>query len=190
VTDPPQSGAYRTLVVDPPWFNGKTGVRRLYPNQTVEMGYPVMTLDELLKLPILAWAAPQAVLYLWCTNGRDHSREGQPVLLSAFELVESWGFRYHTMLTWVKNTGVCPYSAWQITTEHVIVAYRGKFDLPGPMGKRRTWFEGRKGAHSTKPAEFYESILEISYSPRLDVFARAARPGFDGWGNEYLGQGE
>ena len=40
-------------------------------------------------------------------------------------------------------------------------------------------------AHSVKPAGFYSGIAERFDGPRLDVFARQVRPGWDGWGNEY-----
>jgi len=80
-------------------------------------------------------------------------------------------------------------SIWpfQITTEDVLFGYRGKFQFDKEcMGNLKTWFEAPvQRPHSTKPQEFYDNLLTFTYPPRLDVFARQKREGFDGWGNEY-----
>ena len=38
--------------------------------------------------------------------------------------------------------------------------------------------------HSRKPDEFYDLVREVSPGPRIDVFSREKREGFDQWGNE------
>ena len=38
--------------------------------------------------------------------------------------------------------------------------------------------------HSRKPDEMHEMIELVSYPPRLEIFARHRRPGWDTWGNE------
>ena len=90
------------------------------------------------------------------------------------------------MVTWDKKTGPCPFGPYQITTEHILFGYRGKavFDRH-ILGKMKTCFTAKPGAHSTKPERFYQEIARLITGPRLDVFARQERPGYDGWGNEY-----
>ena len=52
----PDSDWYRVLVVDPPWNQGKTGRRRVRPNQGTDLDYPTMSRKALLDLPITKWA--------------------------------------------------------------------------------------------------------------------------------------
>ena len=182
----PESGKYRSLVVDPPWNQRKTGRRRVRPNQGAALDYPTLMKAELLLLPISQWAHPdRSFIWLWATNSRDR-HTGQPILAAAFELMEHWGYTYYTMVTWNKRTGPCPFGPYQIITEHVLFGYRGKavFD-PGCLGKLQTCFTERPGAHSSKPQVFYDGVARYFPGPRLDVFARQARPGFDGWGDQY-----
>lgn len=49
----------------------------------------------------------------------------------------------------------------------------------------QTLFTETPTAHSVKPGSFYNMIRHWFAGPRLDVFARQVRPGFDGWGDEY-----
>ena len=98
----------------------------------------------------------------------------------------AWGFKYYTMVTWDKGTGPCPFGPYQVTTEHILFGYRGSgtFDR-GVLGKLQTCFRASPGAHSAKPDSFYRDIARLFDGPRLDVFARQEREGFDGWGDEY-----
>ena len=79
-------------------------------------------------------------MWLWATNSRSRS-SGRPVLQQAFELMEQWGFRYYTLLTWDKATGPCPFGPYQITSEHCLFGYRGKCRFPQrSLGKMKTVF--------------------------------------------------
>ena len=179
-------GHYRVIVVDPPWNQGKTGKRRARPNQGTELDYPTLDRASLLKLPIGQLAHPErAYLWLWATNSRDRSVD-QPVLQVAMELMEHWGFRFYTMVTWDKTTGPCPFGPYQITTEYVLFGYRGQGQFPkAGMGKLQTGFRESPSGHSVKPDSFYRQVAEYFEGPRIDVFARQTRPGYDGWGDQY-----
>jgi N6-adenosine-specific RNA methylase IME4 len=122
---------------------------------------------------------------LWATNSKDR-KTGEPILKTAFELIESWGFTFYTMITWNKRTGPCPFGPYQVTTEHVLFAYKGKavFDRDC-LGKMQTCFTETPTVHSAKPDSFYQAIAKYFKGRRLDVFARQVREGYDGWGNEY-----
>ena len=182
---PRQAGHYRCIVIDPPWDQGKTGKRTARPNQGTRLDYETMAQGELADMPIAEWAAPQSFLWLWATNSRSKS-SGRPILMQAFELMETWGFRYYTMVTWDKRTGPCPFGPYQVTTEHCLFGYRGKMPTEGvKMGQLQTGFAAPVTAHSAKPSSFYDALRGVFSGPRLDVFARAPHPGFDGWGLEY-----
>ena len=175
---------YRCIVVDPPWDQGKTGLRRARPNQGQDLDYPTLTYGEIKETPIPSWADDNALLWLWATNSRSRS-SGMPVLKQAFDLMDYWGFRYYTLLTWDKKTGPCPFGPWQITTEHCLVGYKGKCIFPKEsLGKMKTLFQGESKRHSEKPVTLYEHISRYFQGPRLDVFARRQHPGFDAWGDE------
>ena len=182
---PSQAGGYKCLVVDPPWHQGKTGKRSVRPNQNTILDYPTMMFDDIKNIPIDKWADDNAFLWLWATNSKE-KKSRRPILRMAFDLVEHWGFKFYTMITWDKRTGPCPFGPYQIVTEHVLFCYRGKALFPkNSLGKMKTVFQAKSTAHSVKPDYLYRHIDEHFESPRLDVFARQEREGFDGWGNEY-----
>lgn len=183
---PPEfAGSYRSIVVDPPWDQGKTGLRSVRPNQGKLLDYPTMTQDEIFhSVPLSQWAAEEAFIWLWATNSRSRSSD-KPILQQAFELMELWGFRYYTMLTWNKRTGPCPFGPYQITTEHCLFGYRGKCKFSKhSLGKMKTMFESAATRHSEKPVILYEHIQRYFPARHLDVFSRRPHAGFDGWGNE------
>ena len=100
----PRPGSYKCIIVDPPWDQGKTGKRSVGTNQGIDLDYPTMTSDEIAALPVGEWAAEESFLWLWATNSRSGS-SGKPILVQAFELMEHWGFRYYTALTWARQPG-------------------------------------------------------------------------------------
>ncbi|ACV25470.1 MT-A70 family methyltransferase [Kangiella koreensis] len=176
---------YKVLVIDPPWNQGKTGKRKVRPNQNVCLDYETMTKEELMQLPVEEWAEDQSFLWLWATNSKDRSTK-EPILKSAFDLMEHWGFTFYTMITWNKRTGPCPFGPYQITTEHVLFGYKGKVKFEREtLGKMQTLFTETPTIHSVKPDSFYQQINTLFEGKKLDVFARQVREGFDGWGNEY-----
>lgn len=167
----PPTGTYSTLVVDPPWPIKKIE-REERVNQD-DIDYAVMDEDELRAWPVVKdHAADDAHLYLWTTHRH---------LPLALQLVEVWGFKYQCLLTWRKNVGITPFS-WMYSTEHVVFARRGNLELL-EMG-RRLDFEAKVLKHSAKPDVFYELVRDVSPGPRIDLFARAAHPGFTAWGLE------
>ena len=181
---PRQAGRYKCLVVDPPWDQGKTGLRVVRPNQGTELPYPTMIYEEIAALPVSDWVARNSFLWLWATNSRSRS-SGKPILVQAFELMEHWGFKYYTTISWDKRTGPCPFGPYQITTEHCLFGYRGKCVFPkNSFGKMKTMFSASVQRHSEKPSYLYENIRRYFASPRLDVFARRPHIGFETWGNE------
>jgi N6-adenosine-specific RNA methylase IME4 len=178
-------GKYRVIVVDPPWPQGKTGKRKCRPNQATILDYPTMTKEELLNLPVNEWADDNCFTWLWATNSKD-KKTGEPILKMAFDLMRKWGFTYYTMITWNKKTGPCPFGPYQIVSEHILFGYKGKAVFSKEsLGKMQTVFTESPTVHSVKPSSFYRQIRNFFEGPRLDVFARQVREGFDGWGNQY-----
>jgi N6-adenosine-specific RNA methylase IME4 len=174
-TPPLPDKIYRCIVADPPWPMDKID-REERPMQSIGLDYPIMDLDDIsnLAVPHLVEKDAGCHLYLWTTHR---------FLEPALKIVEDWGFHYQCLMTWIKPTGMTPYS-WMYNTEHCIFARCGPLPLQR-MGLKLS-FEAPvvKGTHSTKPDIFFERVIQASAGPRLEMFARKERDGFDVWGNE------
>lgn len=179
--DPP----YSTIVADPPWrYNATTKpMRRNGRGGQAEHQYLTMTNEELLLLPVSALAADQAHLYLWTTNPRlvgDYKGKRD---VTPFDIVEAWGFKPVTMLTWVKpgRGGTGWYFRGQ--TEHVIFGTRGGLGVSVEKRQPNVILASRS-RHSAKPQAFFDLVESVSPEPRLELFARSTRLGWDVWGDE------
>lgn len=161
----------QTIVIDPPWDWGDEGdvdqFGRARPT------YATMTFEELLAFPVGDKAQDNAHIYLWITNRS---------LPKGFTLLEAWGFRYITALTWCKPSfGMGNYFRGQ--TEHVLFGVRGS--LPLLRKDVGTWFAAPRGKeHSSKPEQFYGLVERCSPGPWMEIFQREPRPGWIGWGAE------
>lgn len=163
---------YGVLYVDPPWdflvYSRRTGMVRHAANH-----YPVMSLDALaaLKLP----AAKDCVLYLWTTV---------PHFANALRLIEGWGFEYKSAHAWTKpdqGTG-----HWvRENLELLLISTRGTVPAPAPGEQFLSAIEHPRGEPSEKPDIFAEMIAQLFPNvPKLEMFARKPRDGWDVWGNE------
>lgn len=162
-------GLFQTIVIDPPWDWGDEGDVNQFGRAKPE--YHTMPIDEIAAMPIPKIADDNCHLYLWVTNRS---------LPKAFRLIDEWGFRYITCLTWVKpSIGMGNY--FRGSTEQVLFAVKGSQPL-----KRRdvgTHFEAPRGdRHSAKPDEFYKLVESCSYAPYIDIFGRKGRDGWSVWG--------
>mgnify|MGYP002375218539 FL=1 len=131
-----------------------------------------MGLSDLLDLPVGELADDDCHIYLWITNRS---------LPKGFCLLERWGFRYVTCLTWVKpHFGMGNYFRGQ--TEHIL------FGVKGSQMLRRhdasTVFHAERGpnGHSSKPPAIYDLIESCSPGPYLEMFSRCERNGWAAWG--------
>lgn len=169
------SKKYRTIYIDPPWpERGGGKIKR-----GADAHYPLMTVEEILRLPISSIADQSGChLYLWATNN---------YLSHAFECINAWGFEYITTITWFKDRqGLGQY--FRGITEHCLFASTKK-RLPykiidGVRQQGITGFTEPKSVHSRKPEQMREMIERVSYSPRVELFAREPHLGWDVWGNE------
>ena len=70
-------------------------------------------------------------------------------------------------------------------TEHCLFAVRGILRLVETVAEPTLWLWPRL-PHSVKPDAFYDLVERVSPGPRLELFARTQRLGWDSWGNECL----
>ena len=160
---------YGTVAVDPPWPTNQRG------NYGAINHYPLMTLDEISKLPIGELTADNAHCWLWVTNG---------TMKIGHEILEGWGFTPRSIFTWLKpRMGLGVYL--RSFTEHVILATKGK--SPILFKAQPNWGFFPLQDHSHKPEEIFSIIERCSPGPYLEMFARRENPlGWDIWGNEVL----
>lgn len=190
---------YHTLVVDPPWPHKDSGPRTAAEGgrwDTTGSGqagkrsvvpYQRMSVAQIAFLPIGDLAERDAHLYLWTTNGFLHD---------ALPMLRRWSFTFSTLLTWCKPPmGLGLGGTFVNTTEFCIFARRGT--LPALSRVDSTWWQwprpyltGSGPTHSAKPEAFLDMVERVSPAPRLEMFARRARFGWNYWGDESLGTAE
>lgn len=176
---------YKTIVVDPPWKYGVwgTGSDKQYTRGFTEttgrsrpIPYPTMSVEEIAKMNVRGLADDDCELYLWTT---------QRYLPDAFRVMDAWGFKYCQTLTWCKRPrgkgqgGVyCP------TTEFILLGRVGKMPKVDRIDSTYWLWKRPHNSHSAKPEEFQTMIETVTEPPRLEMFARRKRGGWDVWGNE------
>ena len=161
---------YRTIVIDPPWPIKK--IQRDVRDMQSSIDYPTMKIEDIINLPVGEKAFDNCHIYLWSTH---------KFLPHAFGILEMWGFKYQCLLTWVKNVGMTPFS-WMYSTEHCLFGRKGNLKLL-KLGERLD-FNAKVREHSRKPDEFYNLVKRVSPEPRIDIFSREKRDGFDQFGDE------
>lgn len=161
---------FATIVIDPPWDWGDEGdcdqLGRSRPD------YATLSYGQLLELPVAKKADTDCHLYLWITNRS---------LPKGFALLEAWGFRYITCLTWVKpHFGMGNYFRGQ--TEQVLFGVKGSQPLKRKDAGTVFQFPRGPAGHSSKPVEFYGFVESCSPGPYLEIFSRSERADWTAWG--------
>lgn len=169
------AGQYATIVADPPW-RYKTTLPGFATTREARSAVPYDTLSvaEIAALPVADLAAPDAHLYLWTTNTH---------LPAAFAVAEAWGFKYSTLLVWVKTPrGFAGFPTYNVCTEYVLFCRRGSLQAKSRV--ERNWWEWRRRQHSAKPEHFLDMVEAVSPGPYLEMFSRRHRLGWDVWGDQ------
>lgn len=182
---------YGTLVIDPPWRFRNTQTRA-----AARRHYQTMSAEELAALPVPTLARANSHLYMWTTAAH---------LKLALSLIERWGFEYKFSLVWVKTksllTVVEPSGRSRIRAlkpsvklqlglgnyyrhahEICLFAVRGAYSVRSHS--LPTVLFAPRLAHSAKPPQLQAMAEALSTGPRIELFARASRPGWDRWGRE------
>lgn len=161
---------YRVIYADPPWrLDYKVDSR------AIENHYRTMDDESICALPVPDLCDDNAALFLWGINAK---------LDIAFQVIQAWGFTYRVNIAWVKDKIG---NGWYVRNQHEILLIATRGDLPTPNAPNRppSILYSPRLEHSQKPHKFYE-IMENMYpiTPRIELFARNKREGWDRWGNE------
>ena len=188
-------GGYKCIAADPPWhFRARTALQvgNWTSRRDAEKHYSVMALDDIMAMPVRQVAAPDAHLFIWTTG---------PCLRQTFDVIEAWGFRYSGVaFTWVKlkrshddrQLTVLPlierdlHVGLGLTTrknaEFCLLARRGNARRQAKDVREIILAPVRE--HSRKPDEFFARVERYCEGPRLELFSRQRRPGWDAYGNQ------
>jgi N6-adenosine-specific RNA methylase IME4 len=178
---------YRTILADPPWYYGNSKPRgKKHRGGNPQSHYNTMDIESICQLNVGDVVGTDSCVFLWVTN---------PKLSLGFQVLSRWGFKYQTLITWVKtsrsgqiNRGGLGFY-FRGATEHMMFGTRGKFRVP-TENRIPNVFHAEKSGHSVKPEESYRIIESVTEGPRLEIFARPAsdlwpkRDGWHTWGNE------
>lgn len=162
-------------------------------------------MEDLAKIPIKEWAAPDCVMFLWVTwplmeqilSPRIVEHDDGSLTVYP-RLYESWGFSYSSVAwDWRKfNSDTGKYamglgmSGTRSNLEPCLLLRRGK---PYLFDKSQRNFmetfepdflDAKRREHSRKPSEQFERIEKMFDGPYLEIFAREQRDGWDSWGNQ------
>lgn len=167
---------FACVVADPPWaFSDQlSGEKR-----GAARNYDVMSVDDLCRIP-LPPIADDAYLFLWRVSA---------MVEEAYRVVRAWGFKPKSEVVWNKLTKTG--KPWFGMGHHVrashetaILAVRGRPTRYN--ASTRSSFSAPVLRHSEKPAAFYALVEGLCPGPRVELFARAERPGWTCLGNELV----
>lgn len=171
---------YNIIYADPPWsFSNKNTGGSMSSGASSK--YNTMTINELKKLDVSSITEKNCVLFMWWVGS-------QPEV--AIELAKSWGFTIKTMtgFNWIKTTKLGKLffgmGFWtRAGSECCLIATKGKIR---PINRGiRSVTKAMNEEHSKKPDLFANNIIELCGDlPRIELFARDTKPGWDSWGNE------
>ena len=144
-----------------------------------------MILEEIKELPVGDIADEECHLYLWVPTA---------MLQDGLDVMKAWGFEYKTTFYWEKvrkdgepdGRGVGFY--FRNVIEPCLFGVKTKkgktYRTLGPGRSQVNVIRTQKREHSRKPDEMIDIIESCSEAPRLEMFARGTRPGWDMWGNQ------
>jgi N6-adenosine-specific RNA methylase IME4 len=141
---------YGVIYADPPWSSDDaSSISRICT----------------MKLP----AADDCVLFLWAS---------MPRLADALRVLEAWGFTYKSHFVWAKTTTEDGFGL-RIQHELLLIGVRG--EVPEPSARENCSFLGvEAGPGSIKPDAFAVIIESLFPTlPKIELFARASRKGWD-----------
>ena len=173
---------YGIVYTDPPWRQTKGNLRKCRPNQTRELDYQTLDLDEISKIHgyVLGNLTEEKHnVFMWTIDKYLHETE---------RMMKELGYELHARMIWDKENGVAPAFTVRFSHEYLLWFYKkGKMRMPckETRGKYTTVLREPSTKHSKKPLCAYVMIEDMfPDSPKLELFARNERDGWDCWGNE------
>lgn len=173
---------YDIVYSDPPWQQTKGNLRKCRPNQTKELDYPTLDLEEIKQIHnnfLSKNTTDNHNVFMWTID---------KFLFETETIMKELGYELHARFIWDKTNGIAPAFTVRFSHEYCLWFYKkGKMLKPRKeiQGKYCTVFTEKATKHSKKPICAYE-MLESMFpnSSKIELFARNEREGWDCWGNE------
>lgn len=187
---------YGLILADPPWafrtFSGRVRTPTKKRFREAEDHYPTMSMDELKALPVGDIAGRHSALVMWIVGSHCDA---------ALDLGRAWGFGFATdLFYWLKQKLVradqIDLFTGDIAPPKISMGYYSRkqlepcwlFTRGSPKvhahDVRQLIIEPPR-EHSRKPLEQYTRLERLFGDvPRLELFSRTTRQGWDCWGNE------
>lgn len=190
---------YSVIYADPNWtFETYSEKGEL---KSPQQHYRCSSIDDICALPVSDVAADDAYLFLWVT---------WPIIFKTERVINAWGFEFSGLAwEWIKYnplTGKFAFGGGYGTRKNLepcLLAKRGNPGLPKSRSERDFILSGPdadyrydasdpdvevlvapRREHSRKPDEAYARIERMFDGPKIELFARHQRAGWDAWGNE------
>lgn len=199
VVAPPRAGEYAVGLFDPAWtFETYSEKGEL---KSPQAHYDTMTLEEIAALPVGAWMASDAVLFVWATFPMMEqffsprivwNEDGSVTIHPRF--YEAWGFKYSGLAwCWRKfNSDTGKYSfgggyGSRKNLEPCFIFRRGKCERHDKSIRdfiedhASSFMDEKRRLHSQKPDEQYRRIEAMFDGPYLEGFATQSFEGWDHW---------
>lgn len=168
---------YQLILCDPPWSYSDKMTGHSF---SLDHEYLTLSIAELKALPVKDISTKDSAIAMWVTN---------PQLPVGLDLMKTWGYKYTTVLfTWVKKMAsgkdAVNLGRWTMGgTELCLLGTRGS---PQRLQRNiRQVVYATRARHSEKPLEVAERLERLFGDvPRIELFARGVREGWDQFGNE------
>lgn len=168
---------YGVILLDPPWRFFNWSEKGEAKNPVAQ--YDCMTLDDLKALPVGHLAAPDCAMVMWGVA---------PMLDVAMDLMKHYGFTFKTSGGWAKQSSTG--NKWQFGPGYIMRSAHEPF-IVGTIGSPPILSKSERNLvvapvreHSRKPDDMHRKCEALWRGPRVELFARQQRPGWDCWGND------
>lgn len=180
---------YRCALVDPP-------TRFVAGTKGRPQHYERMSDREIAALPVGDLLDDNAYVFLWVTTPKLFKNGNSKTVLRPDEIAKAWGLRYSgNFLAWIKLNK--SFSGDRFSEDDVFMgggySSRKNIELcllfrkgePKRLARDvREVIIAPRREHSRKPDEQYNRIERFCEGPRVELFARCRRDGWDSFGNE------
>ncbi len=182
---------YRCLLIDPP-------TRFVAGTKGRPQHYTRMTDADIAALPVADLLHPEgAWIFLWVTSPKLYAPAGSRTQRSSNDVARSWGARYSgRAFVWIKTKAKATVPI--INCEHDLHVGMGfttrknaedcllfRTGMPQRLARDvREVIVSPVREHSRKPEEAIARIERFCPGPRVELFARDERDGWDPWGDE------
>ena len=170
---------YSVIYADPPWQKKKGGLRKSRPNQSRNLDYKTLSIEEIKNILSNVKVEEKHNFFVWTID---------EFLFDCENMMKELWYSLHARLIWDKQNGIAPAFTIRYSHEYLLWFYK-KRNILKPIsemrGKFTTVFREKSTKHSKKPLIAYEIIEKMfPNTEKIELFARNERKNWDSFGDE------